>query len=221
MPTNSTAKDWINEVNMYINERNYDLVLFLLVNNNNMYQQLKKHSLCTKDYVSQVVKLEIHFDIYDKYNFKTKIIMNRICSKILLQIDAKLGGSTYKVELEKPLVGKRIMVIGVDSRRLRIENNNETLIALVSTINENLNDFYNETKIIREDDYNNRFYFCINDFIEESTKYYEKNNNGNKPDSLIIYRKGLTLEQKDILKKEMREIDIICRNKNIKYYYFS
>jgi len=115
-----------------------------------------------------------------------------ICSKILLQINAKLGGATYKVELEKPLAGKRIMVVGVDSSRHRNRNNYGTGIAMVATINDSLTDFYNETKIIKEnifkdednsldqDEYINQFHFCISNFIEEATKVYEKNNKGNK-----------------------------------------
>ena len=101
----------------------------------------------------------------------------------------------------------------------------------VATINDSLTDFYNETKIIKEIDYKyenknldkdkyiGQFHFYINNFIEEATKVYEKNNKGNKPDWIIIYRQGVSLEQKRRLKTEIREIDNTCKTKNIKYYY--
>ena len=46
-----------------------------------------------------------------------------VCSKILLQINDKLGGTTYKLELEKQLAGKRIMIVGVDSSKHKDRNN--------------------------------------------------------------------------------------------------
>ena len=70
-----------------------------------------------------------------------------------------------------------------------------------------------------KDKYIGQFHFYINNFIEEATKVYEKNNKGNKPDWIIIYRQGVSLEQKRRLKTEIREIDNTCKTKNIKYYY--
>ena len=51
--------------------------------NANDYKVLKTHSLCTIGYLSQVVKTSTLF----------KNLMS-VCSKILLQINAKLGGAT-------------------------------------------------------------------------------------------------------------------------------
>ena len=222
MPRGSKAIDWINAVNKrLLSEDKYDFVLYLLSKKNNIYPQIKKHSLCSNGYISQVVKVDTLYK---------KGIMS-ICSKILLQINAKLGGATYKLDLGKSLAGKRIMVVGVDSSKHKDKNNYGTGIAMVATINDSLTDFYNETKIIKEIDYKDenknldkdkyigQFHFYINNFIEEATKVYEKNNKGNKPDWIIIYRQGVSLEQKRRLKTEIREIDNTCKTKNIKYYY--
>ena len=222
MPRGSKAIDWINAVNKrLLSEDKYDFVLYLLSEKNNIYPQIKKHSLCSNGYISQVVKVDTLYK---------KGIMS-ICSKILLQINAKLGGATYKLDFGKPLAGKRIMVVGVDSSKHKDKNNYGTGIAMVATINDSLTDFYNETKIIKEIDYKDenknldkdkyigQFHFYINNFIEEATKVYEKNNKGNKPDWIIIYRQGVSLEQKRRLKTEIREIDNTCKTKNIKYYY--
>ena len=222
MQRGAKANDWINKVNEYLSKYKYDFVLYLLGENSFIYPQIKKHSLCSNGYISQVVKVD---------TCRKKKGLMSICSKILLQINAKLGGATYKVDLGKSLAGKRIMVVGVDSSKHKDKNNYGTGIAMVATINDSLTDFYNETKIIKEIDYKDenkmldkdkyigQFHFYINNFIEEATKVYEKNNKGNKPDWIIIYRQGVSLEQKRRLKTEIREIDNTCKTKNIKYYY--
>ena len=199
MYAEAEVEKWISVANTFFKngKSNFDFALFLLGENSNIYPDLKMHSLCTNGYVSQVVKADTLYDRNGRYNYKN--IMG-ICSKILLQINAKLGGTTYKIELEKPLSGKRIMVVGVDSSRHRDRNNYGTGIAMVATINDSLTDFYNETKIIKENDfkdednsldqdkYISQFHFYISKFIEKATKFYEKNNKGNKPDWIIIYR---------------------------------
>ena len=136
-----------------------------------------------------------------------------------MQINAKLGGSNYKIEMEKPLTGKRIMVIGIDSRPKSIKINNEKIVSMVATLNNNLTDFYNESKIIKEYYFENKSQFCIVDFVEKATAIIKQKNKGNKPDWIIIYRQGITLQQKQRLKIEIQEIDNICENKNICYYY--
>ena len=113
MPRGSKAIDWINAVNKRLSEDKYDFVLYLLSKKNNIYPQIKKHSLCSNGYISQVVKVDTLYK---------KGIMS-ICSKILLQINAKLGGATYKLDLGKSLAGKRIMVVGVDSSKHKDKNN--------------------------------------------------------------------------------------------------
>ena len=213
IPKGAKVNVWIETANKYFKEgkKDYDFALFLLWDKSESsyyYPELKKHSLCTNGYVSQVVKVSTLYN---------KSIMS-ICSKILLQLNAKLGGALYKLQTEKALAGKKIMVIGVDSSRHRDKNNYGTGIAMVATINNSFTDFYNETKIIKVDDMKTQFHFCISKFIEEATKVYEKKN-GAKPEWIIIYRQGVSLQQKEKLKSEIREIDNTCLTNNIKYYY--
>ena len=207
----SDVNTWIREANKYFGKgnREYDFALFLLAENSYIYPKLKMHSLCTNGYISQVVKVDTLYK---------KGIMS-ICSKILLQINAKLGGSMHKLQIEKSLEGKKLMVIGVDSSKHKDKNNYGTGIAMVATINDSLTNFYSDTKIVKTNDMKEQFHFCISKFIEEATKVYEKNNNGQKPDWIIIYRQGVSLQQKDRLKSEIAEIDNTCLIKNIKYYY--
>ena len=211
IPKGSNVTKWINEANKYFGEgkSNYDFAMFLLGNNDYIYPKLKMHSLCTNGYISQVVKVDT---LYNK-NIRS------VFSKILIQMNAKLGGSLYKIEIDKALQGKKIMVIGADSSKHKDKNNYGTGIAMVATINDNLNDFYCETKIIKVNDMKDQFHFCISNFIENAVKVYEKNNKGNKPDLIIIYRQGVSKQQKEQLKPEIREIEDVCLNNNIKYYY--
>ena len=211
IPYGAEVDEWIREANKYFGEekREYDFALFLLGENIYIYPQLKMHSLCHNGYISQVVKVDT------LYNDKIK----NICSNILIQINAKLGGSLYKIQIDKALAGKKLMVIGVDSSKHKDKNNYGTGIAMVATINDSLSNFYSESKIVKINDMKDQFHLCISNFIENALKVYEKNNNGKKPDWIIIYRQGVSKEQKEKLKPEIREIDEICSNQNIPYYY--
>ena len=167
------------------------------------------HSLCNNGYISQVVKVDTLYS--DK--------IRNICSNILIQINAKLGGSLYQIKIDKALAGKKMMVIGVDSSKHKDKNNYGTGIAMVATINDSLNNFYSESKIVKVNDMKDQFHLCISNFIENALNVYKKNNNGKKPDWIIIYRQGVSKQQKEKLKPEIREIDDTCSSKNIPYYY--
>ena len=211
IPYGAEVDEWIREANKYFGEekREYDFALFLLGENIYIYPQLKMHSLCHNGYISQVVKVDT------LYNDKIK----NICSNILIQINAKLGGSLHKIQIDKALAGKKLMVIGVDSSKHKDKNNYGTGIAMVATINDSLSNFYSESKIVKINYMKDQFHLCISNFIENALKVYEKNNNGKKPDWIIIYRQGVSKEQKEKLKPEIREIDETCSNQNIPYYY--
>ena len=245
MPGDAKAKDWIKEANKYFGKgkRKFTFVLFLLGKNSYIYPELKVHSLCSNGYISQVVKAE---------TLGKKGLLS-VCSKILLQINAKLGGAIYKIQLDKPLTGKKIMIVGVDSSKHKDKNNYGTGVAMVATINDTFTDFYNKVEIIKrerpkrkqeekkeiyiedddenseetensskisfEEEYREKFHFCINNFINEAAEVYKKNNKGKLPDWIIIYRQGVSLQQKEFLKGEIREIDNTCSTKNIPYYY--
>ena len=243
MPYGANANRWINEANKYFGEgkSQYDFAIFLLGDNSNIYPKLKVHSLCTNGYISQVIKVDTLW--------KEGGIMS-ICSKILLQINAKLGGALYTIQKDKALKGKKIMIVGVDSSKHKDKNNYGTGVAMVASINDSFTNFYNKVKIINKEKiskedkeekeeeneekslekeeeksrknqeiFNEQFHFCISEFIGEALEVYKKNNKGKKPDWIIIYRQGVSLQQKEFLKGEIREIDNTCSTNNILYYY--
>ena len=206
MNDNSTAKDWKDTADDYFDENKgseYSFAIFLLGKNTLIYNELKKHSLCNNGYVSQIVKAKA---------LKSKGILS-ICSKILLQINAKLGGVSYKTVIDKNIKERKLMVVGVDSSHFR----KHTGIAMVSTIDDSFADFYNKEQIIQEDKIE-QIQFCISSFLEEAIPKYEKKN-GEKPKSIIIYRQGVSDNIKDALKVEIKQIEQVCKNNSILFYY--
>ena len=205
MPNKSSAKDWIDTANDYIGKgkKDYSFVIFLLGRNDYLYPQLKKHSLCQNGYVSQVIKVK---------SIQRKGAMS-VCSKILLQINAKLGGISYKTVLDKEIKDRKLMVIGVDSSH----NRKRTGVAMVATINDSFTQFYNKEDIIKEEN-KSQLQFCVSSFIQEAIGSYNKKNKC-LPKGIIIYRQGVSFHQKQQLKEEILQIEETCKNNNILFYY--
>ena len=211
MENRSSSIDWIETADDYFGEgkkREFDFVIFLLGKNDRIYPELKKHSLCTSGYVSQVVKAK---------SIQKKGVLS-VCSKILLQLNAKLRGISYKINFSNTITERKFMVIGVDTSR--IKQGKKTGVAMVATINDSFTDFFNKEDIIKEENYKEQLQYCISSFIEEAVEVYKKQNKGEKPKGIIIYRQGVSLQQKEFLKDEISEIDTACENRNILYYYF-
>ena len=82
------ANAWITKVEEEMENGEYTFVVHLLDydEDDNLYKDLKIHSLCHNGYVSQIVK----------FNSLNKNPMS-VCSKILLQINSKLSGVSYLV----------------------------------------------------------------------------------------------------------------------------
>ena len=207
MKNNSPAKSWIATADDYFgkNKNDYDFAVFLLGRNDKIYADLKRHSLCKNGYVSQVVKAK---------SIQKKGVMS-ICSKILLQINAKLGGISYKTLQYKTVNDRKIMVVGVDSSHIKGQG---TGVAMVATINDTFTNFYNKEEIIKEENNKEQLQYCVSSFIEQAIEVYKKENKV-APKNIIIYRQGVSLQQKEYLKNEIAEIDFSLKTKNILYYY--
>ena len=207
MENRASAKDWVCTADEIFgkNKNDYDFAVFLLGRNDEIYTELKRNSLCKNGYVSQVIKAE---------SIKTKGVMN-VCSKILLQINAKLGGISYKSIQDKSIKEKKLMVIGVESSHI---NGKGTGVAMVATINDSFTNFFNKETIIEEENNKEQLQYNINDFIEKAIEVYEKENK-EYPKGIIIYRQGVSLYQKEFLKNEISQIDFCCTTRQILYYY--
>lgn len=210
--TSTYAQDWTDTVDEYFRENKYQFVLFLLDRNDAIYAPLKKHSLTQKGYNSQVVK-----------TFSLRKNALSVCSKILLQINAKLGGTSYRIKFGNEVTNQKLMVVGVDSSHIQ---GKRTGVAMVASINGELTNFYNKESIIREEN-KERLQFCVSEFIEEAVQEYFRENKS-LPGGIIIYRQGVSLQQKKYLEDEAKAIDDFLsgnkvgsylNGKPIKYYY--
>ena len=208
MNNNSKAVDWTDTADDYFGKgvkREYDFVVFLLGKNDKIYGQLKKHSLCKNGYVSQVVKAR---------SIQKKGAMS-VCSKILLQLNAKLGGVSYKAKMDNSVQERKLMVVGVDSSHIK---GKRTGVAMVATLNDSYTDFYNKEEIIEEKNNKEQLQYCISNFLEEAVTAYNKKNK-EMPKGVIIYRQGVSFQQKDYLKTEIAQIELSCKTKNVLFYY--
>ena len=209
MPNKATYQDWADTADDYFGrgkKREFDFVVFLLGKNDRMYSQLKRHSLCINGYVSQVVKAK---------TLQKKGGTMSVCSKILLQLNAKLGGVSYKASMDKTIEDRKLMVIGVDSSHIK---GKRTGVGMVATINDTFTEFFNKEVIIKEENYKEQLQYCVSTFIEEAVTAYN-NKNKELPKGIIIYRQGVSLQQKEYLKTEIGQIDMTCKTKKILYYY--
>ena len=210
MHNKSRAIDWIETAESYLNSKykeednnnEYAFVIYLIKNNNKIYDELKRHSLCKNGYVSQVVKTT---------SLKAKGMMS-ICSKILLQINAKLGGISYKTIIDKTILDREIMVVGVDSSSF----NKKTGVAMVSTIDNSFADFFNSEKILNEKD--DSLQYCVSSFLEDAIPNYFAKNKKN-PKNIIIYRQGISDNLIYLLKNEVMQIEQVCKKYDILFYY--
>ena len=146
-----------------------------------------------------------------------------VCSKILLQINAKLGGYSYQLKKDNEdkknnkMTEKRLMVVGIDSSYIKKKGRG---IAMVATVNDNYTNFYNREEIIEESDEKNikKIEFKISAFIEDAIEVYNEKNSV-YPQGIIIYRQGVSLQQKEYLEIEISQIDEFLNPKDIDYYY--
>ena len=137
-----------------------------------------------------------------------------VCSKILLQINAKLSGVSYMAKIDDDVKDRKLMIIGVDSSHIK---GKRTGVAMVATINTSFTNFFNKETIIEEET-KDQLEFCISGFIKEALAQYEKLNK-KLPKGIIIYRQGVSLQQKIFLRNEVDNIQKVCDENKLLYYY--
>ena len=197
------ADTWVNTASDYMKNKEYSFALFLLDKNDRIYKNIKIYSLCRDGYVSQVVKVS---------SLRKNPLS--VCSKILLQINAKLSGVSYIAKFDKSIKDLKLMIIGVDSSHIKGQR---TGVAMVATINTSFTNFYNKEEIIKEEK-KERFLFAISSFIEEALGKYSGLNK-QLPGGIIIYRQGVSFQQKEFLDNEVINIQKVCDKNKIPYEY--
>ena len=213
--------DWINVVEKELKKRkNCKFVIFLINNKTDkLYIPLKKHSLCTQGYISQVIKYESIMRA-----MKNKRGPDSYFSKILLQINNKLGGFNYFLDTDEVTNERNIILIGVDTshtwgKKTKKYNNKKIGLAMVATKDKNFSKFYSKNEIIK---YDKHFYSDIrrniSQFIKEAVEKYIKEKKS-QPKNIIIYRQGIAPNQSEKIKLEVLYIEEICQKLKVNYYY--
>ena len=214
-------RDWTKVVENELRKRkNCKFVIFLINNKTDkLYIPLKRHSLCTKGYVSQVIKYESIIRA-----MKGKRGPDSYFSKILLQINNKLGGFNYFLDTDDYMDKRNIILIGVDTshiwgRRSAKANNKLTGVAMVATKDKQFSKFYSNEEIIKYDKhYTSSTRRAISDFIDKAVEKYKKENK-EAPKNVIIYRQGIAHNQLNRIKLEVKDIEDSCKKNKLNYYY--
>lgn len=209
-------KDWLETVEDN-SPKDFLIVVFVINNRNEyLYNNIKQHSISCKGmgYLSQVVKGE---SISGKRGMS-------VASKIICQINNKLGGCQYALKIEgTEYRGTNLMLIGVDSSHI---SGKRTGVALVATTDKEYIKTISQEDIIEEKN-KTQLVFSVGRFINIALKEYFKNTK-ELPKGIVIYRQGVSNEQKEYLKEEVANIENYCKgllddcvNKKfeIPYYY--
>ena len=145
-------------------------------------------------------------------------------SKILLQINNKLGGFNYFLDTDEVTNKRNIVLIGIDTshtwgKKTSKYNRKITGVSMVATKDKNFSKFYSKNEIIEYDNhYSSATRRNISKFIEEAVEKYIKENK-TEPKNIIIYRQGIAHNQLDKIKLEVSFIEEICSKLKINYYY--
>ena len=215
------AQVWRQTVEEKMKKRKIKFVIFFLSKeNNDLYKEMKKDSQSNKGYVSQVIK----FESYKRAEKKNMKILASYISKILVQINFKLGGASYLLNLDKTILERNIMFIGIDfgfNSSHTWQKREQGVITMVATKDKYFSKFYPQNEVIKckkESDYLLSIHETISNYIEKALVKYEKEEK-HLPKNIIIYRQGISEYQTKYIQEEVTIIDEICKKKNINYYY--
>ena len=218
--SSQNPKVWINTVESELKSRKTcKFVIFLLSKHmNDLYIPLKNHSFCEKGYISQVIKVKSIIRA-----MKSKRGPDSYYSKILLQINNKIGGFNYFLNVDSYINNLKIMLIGIDTSHIWARKNKEleerTGIAMVATKDKNFSKFYSKQEILVGDvHYASEATRIISSFIKEAYAKYVKENK-HPPENIIIYRQGIAYNQLIYVEIEVKLIREICKELNLHYYY--
>lgn len=107
-----------------------------------------------------------------------------ICSKIALQIAAKLKKRLWKVESASE-ISLHTMIIGIETSRKKVDK--RQVIGVVATLNSDFTSYYSHVEFRNQDD---RILTDLKGIIEKVIQAYNKNNKV-FPENIIIYREGV------------------------------
>ncbi|XP_056135759.1 piwi-like protein 2 [Lampris incognitus] len=168
-------------------EPNMQLVVCIVTGNrNDLYSAIKK--LCC-------VKSPIPSQVINVRTISQPQKLRSISQKILLQLNCKLGGELWTVNI--PL--KHLMVVGVDVHH-DAKRKTQSVMGFVASLNSSLTQWYSRVNFqIANEEIINGFQVCL---LAALQKYYEVNHY--LPEKIVVYRDGVSDGQLKIV--ELYEI---------------
>jgi len=121
--------------------------------------------------------------------------MRTICSKVLLQMNCKLGGELWGCNV--PI--DSLMVIGMDVYRDKVGG--RSVAGIVTTLNGSFGKYWSQVVFENKED-RKKFTEEVSRAICDSVKRYADSNDGVLPEKIVIYRDGVNAGQYAIAKKE-------------------
>ena len=207
----NNPRDWVTEIeSREPNKKSF--ILFLLDGpTDKIYREIKIDSLSKKGYISQGIK---------SYTSKKGL---SIATKVGLQINAKLGGSSFVVDFTKEIKSSNLMIVGVDSSHIK---GKRTGVAMTASYDSNFTQYFNNIYIIDEKN-KEQLTFAVSAFLSDAITHFFKKNKST-PGGIVIYRQGVSKEQKAVLNDEVSNIEKLLNGKGglkmlekqpIKFYY--
>ena len=188
---------WKKEIEKCGQSGKYNIIIIMLddyLNKIGLYDELKLFSNEKKGIITQFVLTN---------SFSKKNGMS-VVSNILIQMNIKIGGISYKVDFDKQIKNMNLMIVGINSSRLIIDKIPYQSLSYCATLNNDFTEYTNKKENINGEDINKGI--CISNFINEAlVEYFKKNNK--MPDGIIIYRQGISEGKEYIINIEIEQID--------------
>ena len=215
--TNSeNPKEWMSIINKMQNSNKYNVIIVLIddyLKGLGLYDLIKQSSMETLGYITQF--------ILTKSLYKNAL---SVMSNILIQINTKIGGLSYSIDFSKITNGKQYMIVGVDSSHFYENGDRYLKLAICSTMNESFTQYFSQKEIHKEQ-YGEKVALSLSKYIYYALGEFFKANR-KLPEGVIIYRQGVSKEQKQYLSNEIEEINNLMmgksdllKNANVPYYY--
>lgn len=214
-------EDWIYVMEKAIKHKGYNLIIFLVDDNNqNLYEDLKIYTQEKKGIITQFIKTK---------SFRKNGMS--VVSNILIQMNTKIGGVSYKVKFSPEIMSKKLMIVGVETSGYEDNKNEGKLfqsISFCATINDDFTKYTNQKMNIMLEDFDNTN-FPIANFMEQALLEYFKFNK-DFPGGVVIYRQGTSSGEKKYLSYEIEQLQKLFAGESekpcfkglkIPYYYIT
>ncbi|XP_014208216.1 piwi-like protein Siwi [Copidosoma floridanum] len=174
---NENPDTYANSISSVIANSNPQAIVCIVSNNNQVrYNAIKKKLCVDRAIPSQVISSR-------SLEHKSR---RAVACKIAVQINCKLGGTPWIVDISETLV-KGLMVVGFDVCHEK-SIGSEDFGAMVSSLDKNFGRHFSAvTKQLPGEELSN----CIANHLSTAVMEYRRNNNNELPSCIIIYRDGV------------------------------